>query len=625
MNKRVHKSVASILKVSAIALVFASHAPALAQANEEIDDQGLEIAPRAHGPLTVLGHSRLLQRITEGESAWTLGDNGEIISWRFDGDWAPAAVRKVEGASGFLWSRDRLIVSQTGGRTTHLRGDNLEVIERKSGLATWRCGNEAMFTLENDRRLCADLRGGQQSKCVALSSPAIEPIVSCSVNIAGTCLTLLSESTTSAMCVPATGTPPQLLQYPPTKDIAILTNAGIRWMLNHSGDWVESTMPSNRPLPARIPDGFTCLDTRGESTTGCGFSDPAKGMDWGRVRVPRLQEVAVDTSGIYFVFSDGWLRVQPSLERVRSVFSNLSTRQLSEHSERVWVNGQILGIEASGDVARVAVCELTNEVWRLFDIQLHNGEVTQVDNGRDACPERVDYVRSGLTYAVGKAAKHFDFATKRIWSASLEAPFEGAIQGVLQAEGRTVRHCAATSWSVHVKSEALGSIPVASEACASSIALLRWDSETGLNQGPGVLLIGANTSSLHLIDEDTLQIFSFRIPIVLSRRTEVHMDSDGSWVLFDPVNSSAIRVAPDMKSSKDEDAIVVLNRIWRHSGSGVYQDNFGTMLLVTDAGIVINNSGIGPVARRVVRDDLRPLDFRPGQLRTSIRTLLQAR
>lgn len=622
---RGHTLVSTTLKVSALALCFASTATAQAQPSEETDDSGLEVAPRTHGPLTVLGHSRLLQRITDGERSWSLGDSGELISWRFDGDWAPTAVRRIDGAIGFIWSRERLIVSQSGNRTTHVREDNLEIIERKTGVSTWRCGNDAMFTLENERRLCADLRGGKQSRCLALPSPVIEPIVSCALSDAGACLTLLSETTTSAMCLASSGSSPQLVQFPPTKDVAFLSNSGVRWLLNHSGNWLESTVPSNRPLPARISDGFTCLDTRGGDASGCRFNDAAAGMDWGRVRVPRLQEVAVDPSGIYFVFSDGWLRVQPSLERVRSVFSSLSTRQLSDHSERVWVNGQILGIEASGDLARVAVCELKNEAWRLLDIQLHNAEVTLVDSGIESCPERVDYERSGLTYAVGKEAKHFDFATKRAKSASLEAPFEGAIQGVLQAEGKTVRHCAATSWSVHVKSPALGSIPVASEACASSIALLRWDSESGLNQGPGVLLIGANTSSLHLIDEDTLQIFSFRIPIVLSRRTEVHMDTDASWVLFDPVSSSAIRVAPDLKSSRDEDAIVVLNRIWRHRGSGVYQDNFGTTLLVTDAGIVINNAGIGPVARRVVRDDLRPLDFRPGQLRTSIRTLLQAR
>lgn len=610
----------------AFALIAAPAERAQAQADSADAPFVEEDTPSsARPPYTVLGHKRLVQRLVRGERAWTLGDAGDIIAWRKDEDWRPTGVRRIEGAQGLALSNGRLLVQRPDAKIRFLHPDTLALQDERANSPTWRCGNDGLWRQATASLLCLDREDGAP-RCAPIDRPVAEALASCSISAAGACLTLSDEQSTRVFCASEGAGDLRSSSHVPTRDLAFTYSGALRWLTRAGrAGWEELDQPNPQTPLARQRERFTCVDTRASTIDGCASVDAASDLAFGPVVVPRLLEIVRDRSGLYFVFADGWLRVQPTLESAASVFEQFTTRRITPHAERVWVSAEILGVSGSGEEARIALCEAQSGRWELRDITLHNGISTPIDRGRGECPTRVDYRGNEVVYSSEASLRVFDLAQRRGSDAALEAPFSGSLPGVLRAESIAARQCPSSAWLVKLASDHIGSIPLAAPVCANTLTMLRWDSESGLHEGPGVLLVSNHTSTLHLIDENTLQIFSLRVTERLSQRTRVHLDTNGTWLLSDPERASALRVSADLRSASSEDSVVVLGRVWAHQGGGVYRDASGTTLFVSDAGVVINETGLGPVARRVVREDLRPLDLRAEQLQATLRALMQTR
>ena len=605
-----------------VALAIASlplHAAAESDGQDSPNAPALESAP-----LTVLGHQRIVQRIVRDESAWTLGDYGEIIAWELrESGWTPIAVRRIDRADGMIRTPEGLIVSSEGETLRVVNPRTLKSLSSASGTSAWRCGNAALWHIERDGRACLyDER--DPKRCVGTTTGLPQGASACVVSQDGVCLTLTDEDRSVALCGASNSASVHLSSHPATGDYATQGPSGRRWLSRALGSWLEREEPLPDALQARRRTA-TCVDTRLVGVAPCTSMDTERALDTTPVRAPRLVEITRDTSGIYFIFADGWLRVQSSLETVESPFVDFQAARLSDYAERIWTPGALMSVDRSGEHVHVQLCEQGDDEWRLLDVALYNAESHEIDRGTGVCPTRVDAWSGEIVYSAGARAMIYNRETQSRREIPLEAPFQGPVVGTLRASARTSRHCGSVAWDVHVVSSSIGTIPVAVDVCAPSITMLRWGGELLGHEGPGILLSSDHSATLHLIDENTLQIVSIHVPQPLSARTQVHLEATGSWLLSDPESPHSLRVSGDLQAAQPTDAIVLLNRVWEHQGGGVYRDGGGMNLLVTDRGVALNNTGFGPVSTRIVRADLRPMDLRPATLRSSLRALVQSR
>lgn len=396
------------------------------------------------------------------------------------------------------------------------------------------------------------------------------------------------------------------------EEVLVVTQDGGRWRrFSTSGVWERvDGAPPKSPMVEMVdgpPDEMQCDagDLRVPSTS----SDPHDGPQSAMISAPTLRDMLIADHGQYFVFRDGWYahnaQALAAPEDVRVL------RTFGETEQRVWVDGDVIasGVEA-GD-ARIALCVEDSDGSTVIDRNLRSGARTVVMESERGCPSRADYLAGTLRLSYVDYVVKWPLDTQETTESHVSIALETALSVELRASASVSRRCAYQTWDVFLYSEIVGDAPLRRELCARSATALHWNAFDGRSGGSAILFVGRYGSVLLMVDAKTLTIHTLQTDIPIATHAQIRRTADGTWLIADAKANEALILNDAGVLVERRDLVLIDNRLWNHAQGGVLQSEDGHQLLVTDAGVVLNGVGIGPVVWRTLTADMRRIRQNP--------------
>lgn len=567
-----------------------------------LDDNDLDAA--APPAFFIVGHRAKIQEIVREQHAWTLGEDGQVVHWQQqDGPWVPVALQRVDDAFALSLHGDFLQV-YTPSFAHRLSALELQPVAQLPAARSAVCGEELSWRLDAHQRVCAK-RGAHPSVCArdSLDTNQLHMPV-CLHGAREDCIRISTDTGTRAWCLNDANE--LVAHHSPNRDALRFPAPDNFWVVRGAEGWAKeedaSPVQINR---GRAPVHTPCYNAVLGVYERCTQETKEKGPETHVIRAPRILEILPLDSTWFIALEDGWLArtFPPRTDEpaaTRSLDFVQAQRQLDEQLERIWLPGDVLGAGLHQGKVHIAYCHVSESRWEVFDVSVAAGTQTRISDGSGPCPQRADYHEGVLRLSFETEAQEWTLWREALQTVPIRSPFFGAIEAQLYAAASRARACPAYAWDLWVDSRLLGTIPLATKACAHSVSGTRWQSDFGASHGPALMLSSSTGSFVYMMDEDTLESFTLRVRTQLSPRTRIHREQDGSWLLADPDTGVAQRFDANGDEQGTESTLVLGTQAWFRMGNGVLQNRRGDLLLVTDEGMALNHVGAGPMIHRTL-------------------------
>lgn len=335
----------------------------------------------------------------------------------------------------------------------------------------------------------------------------------------------------------------------------------------------------------------------------CALLDQQNSPKSAMVSAPKLRDILIAEHGYYFVFRDGWYAYDA--QGLVTPKDPRAVRKLSDKEQRVWVKGDVIASGVHAGDAHVALCVEAGDGTTVIDRNLRSGDAVVILESERPCPNRADYTPQFLRLSYADHSVRWTLNTQEIQEAPVSITLDNALAVELRASASVSRGCAHHTWDVSLYSDIVAEALLRRGLCAASATALDWNALDGRSGGSGILFVGSFGSFALMVDAKTMQIHTLQTNLRIATHARIRRTSDGSWLIADDKTSTVLRINSSGELGESNDLILIGNRLWYQAEGGVLTSDDGHQLLATDAGVVLNGVGIGPVAWRTLTADMR--------------------
>lgn len=566
----------------------------------------------------VLGHAQRRQQILTEDRAWTLGEDGYILAWTRgkDGQWSVGAVRQIararaiahNGNTLLAWTPDAILPLDP---TLKAQGS----LGRDDAIA---CTDGRAWQHTREGHLCVG-DGSGQGICTedTIPRPNLREGV-CTSDGTTHCLSISDASGAEAWC-----TTPDALAFEGGSDAGYAvfhpTEKGGAWRVFRQGQWRDADADAQgEALRSGREDLQPCFADGGAAR--CEEVSRHDAPDSARVSARTLRNILIAKHGFYFIFRDGWYAV--STEDAPAIEDIAQVRMLADASQRVWLDENIMRAQVEDGVARVSSCKREeNGGATIIDRDLSTGRATVVHRSDAGCPKRAEYHEGVLHLSYADRLLQWDILAQELREAPVEMSIKNALSSSLIAEPTLSRHCSHFRWDVSFRTAFSGKIPIARDICARHAVTLPWRTASHEGEGAALLLTGDFGSYLWLVHADSMRTHAVQTSEVIPAHATIYRQADGNYILSDRRTGRSMYLDPNGEVLDEVPMVMIGGRMWRETKSGVLKSDDGHQLLVTDAGVVLDGVGIGPITTRTLTHDMRRISAQPALFAQQLRLL----
>lgn len=346
----------------------------------------------------------------------------------------------------------------------------------------------------------------------------------------------------------------------------------------------------------------------------CSSSEAQEGPHSAMVSAPSLRDILVAEHGYYFVFQDGWYAF--GTHEVATPSDVRTLKKINDREQRIWIHGHVIASsvqtsdEHAGD-AHVAVCVERADTTQVIDRNLRTGEAVLVSESAGPCPDRAAYRSNVLRLSYADHVVRWTLDSHERTDGPVSISLDNALSMELRSSAYVSRRCAHQTWNVSLYSEIGGETPLRRALCAASATTVHWNALNGHSRGSGILFLGSYGSFLLMVDATTLTVHTLQTSHRIATNAQIRRTPEGTWLIADEKTGTAYTLDAMGERVSREDLVLIDNRLWHRALGGVLLSDDGHQLLVTDAGVVLNGVGIGPIVWRTLTADRRRVRQQP--------------
>jgi|GEM_PF-6682802 len=563
----------------------------------------------------VLGHQKKIAQTRHLDRAWTLGEDGYLIAWRWHEDhWSPVGVERVEQSTALAFEGGVLLVFAPDQITVlHPDGAPQETLAVENAI---RCEGDTAWRVTSDQLLCSTTPQGTR-RCTDAPVGKIDLRTAvCTRDREMDCMSVRDGQLARGWCTQE-DTVTEAEASERASSVLHPENGAMRWLSLTSTGWVDASHHAP-PISIRgAQDGIArCFEH--QSYERCATHNANGFPESSMVSSRTLRNILTAEHGEYFVFRDGWYgltrEVPPVWDDAQAV------RTYDSLEQRVWFNGEVLASAVQDGTAHVAICRSTAGQAEVLEKDLSTGDTRRVTQA-PSCPLRADYDNNALVLSYGDRLVRWSLSDHQVREDPIDIALSSVLDARLVAAPSVSRGCPYRFWRVSMLTPWLAETPIARGICAQQAVPLRWDAVDGDGGGAAVLLRGRFGSHLVLVDRDTLATHTLQTNLDIPAHAQIYRRHDGNFFIVDPHQGTAELVDTSGQTLATEALVVIDGRVWREGRGGVLASDDGHQLLATDVGVVLDGVGIGPLAARTVTSDRYLIDRQPRLFSTRVRTL----